>query len=267
MAVKTCVVCGIEFDGHPRSCLCSDNCRARRQNSYHPPRPKHMKKCLVCGSYYLGPPHRKYCSDKCRCSASYDRSPPMTDEQKERAKIKQRKRYAKSHPSPAEIQCTCGKSFKAGHWSRKYCSDKCKNKARREDPLRKAKRREYQREWERRPENRAKAAERARGRDRTSQSAWKANNPDKVALYREIELQSRRGIRAARLRLEAPVVEVHVQVKVQPSAGQCCICGCEFLPKSSRHLTCSKDCSRQRHLQMKNERRWRYDALGVDFIR
>ena len=64
VAVRACVICGVEFEGKPKTKVCSVSCKAQRKVQL---RPQTFKVCKHCGVEF-GPVDRlgrQYCSSRC----------------------------------------------------------------------------------------------------------------------------------------------------------------------------------------------------------
>lgn len=114
--IKTCKVCGVEFDGHPAQKYCSTECRDESM------RVRVDLTCPQCGKSYqmarweVKKGHGKFCSRACYTASRIGKERPSTW-----------KRHEKICP-------VCGKTFvvggRAGDVNQRVCSDECQRLSR-----------------------------------------------------------------------------------------------------------------------------------------
>lgn len=116
-----CKYCGKEFHpkGYDRTTYCSRECAfADKAAMTKKPKEKKMPVCVICGKEFEGRLNCKYCSDECRKEKKKQRALMMS----------QCIHNLNIKPRPCK---ECGIIFKPQYGSkhRKYCSNKCSNRA------------------------------------------------------------------------------------------------------------------------------------------
>lgn len=264
MVMKVCVVCGAEFDAKSNAKSC-DRCRAERisDEAVTPL----SKFCVICLNVFTGIGsafhNRRTCSDPCAIALR---------------RYRQSYRHQERFISKAEGKACekCGTPL--GKYKQKYCSTKCKEiiRCERDCPLKVAAR---QRKWAAENKDKVRQYWRKRNEKRYGTDAYFAAKERDYEKRRE----ERRRVAVVTAKYKAELAQDELlnfspdppSVAIQnPYPGfsqnlfqkRCAVCDFQFSTRSHTQITCSKECSRVRHLAMKHDRRHRLRALGVDFI-
>lgn len=132
------------------------------------------------------------------------------------------------------------------------------------------KNREWLREYNNLPEVKARRKERDLIRKSTPEYKEKKNasKRERRRTYNLIAQEAKRQIVSETARVmeqRVPKKAKKKQVSKLRQECSCVICGYTFI-KIGSTITCSKECSRKRHLQMKDERRRIMRSLGMELI-
>lgn len=229
--IKTCEICGKEFDAKDRRMLtCSEECKKERIRRKYA-KPKREAVCPNCGKeFQTARDYQIYCSPKC-CNIAHN------ERNKARQKLHYQPRPRKTKPKkiklPKIIECAyCGKEFETHHGAI-YCSDECKRNAANE------KRREHRREAQ-----------------KTGQMGYC------LVCGKEYIKRDRRSTRC-------PECIAAGKSSHQPQTHICKHCGAEFQSLWSRREYCSRKCAdaeaariRNQEEEIRNAKRAKYAENG-----
>lgn len=125
--IKTCTVCGKEFEAKDgRMLTCSVECKKERARRMYA-KPKREAVCPNCGkTFQTAKDYQIYCSVDCQRFAHNERNKVR---QKLLYEPRPKKKKVKPPKVPEIVACAyCGKEFEK-HYGAIYCSDECKREA------------------------------------------------------------------------------------------------------------------------------------------
>ena len=136
--IKTCVICGKEFEGNTQAKYCSKECISVSRKMRSKPAEIRKVTCVVCGEEFETTSHCKnVCSEKCKRKKNSMRCVNYQRRKREERKAlgiekpkKERKKPERRKWQPAKYKprkCVkCGKEYTPYCARQKYCSDLCR---------------------------------------------------------------------------------------------------------------------------------------------
>lgn len=127
--IKTCVICGKEFDARNSAITCSPECsielakrnkKRQREAKY----PMMIKVCVTCGKeFQTRSNHKINCSPE--CSKQYQGNFKIAG-RKSSIVIKTVTQLAPTKPTGKNVCQCCGKHFTPAYPTEKFCSNRCR---------------------------------------------------------------------------------------------------------------------------------------------